>query len=154
MASTLKLPAKVFVDSSVLIAAAISLRGSARELLNAGILGRCHLFASRLVLAESEHNISRKAPAALAMFELFEEALAPTIVRPSKERVLEVACVVELKDAPIVAGAMEAEAAYLATYDKQHLLNVAEQIQDAFGIIVLTPSAILRLTEDGPGGHR
>jgi len=111
-------PAKVFIDSSVLIAAAISFRGSARELLNAGILGRYQLFSSQLVLTESERNVRLKAPAALSMFELFEEALAPTLVRPSAEQVLRVAEVVELKDAPIVAGAMVAGATHLATYDQ------------------------------------
>jgi predicted nucleic acid-binding protein len=139
-------PAKVFVDSSVLIAAAISLRGSARKLLNAGILGHYQLFASQFVLTESERNITAKAPAALPMFQLFEEALAPGIVRPSRELVLAVGEIVELKDAPIVAGAMEAVATYLATYDQQHLVTAADRIRDAFGVSVATPSEILRLT--------
>jgi predicted nucleic acid-binding protein len=60
MASILTLPpAKVFIDSSVLIAAAISFRGSARELLNAGIVGDYQLFASQLVLTECERNIQK-----------------------------------------------------------------------------------------------
>ena len=139
-------PVKVFIDSSVLIAAAISLRGSARELLNAGILGNYQIVLSQLVLTESERNIVRKAPAALPLFQFFAETLAPGIVRPSREHVLAVAQVVEVKDAPIVAGAMEAGAIYLATYDQQHLLRCAERIRAAFGIIVATPADIIRLT--------
>lgn len=151
MASTLKpVPTKVFIDSSVLIAAAISARGSARDLLNAGILGEYQLVASQFVLTECERNIHQKAPLALRTFQLFAEALAPTIVRPSKQRVLEVARVVELKDAPIVAAAMEAGAAYLATYDYAHLLNHAPQIGAAFGITVATPSEILHVHDDDP----
>jgi len=141
-------PVKVFIDSSVLIAAASSLRGSARELLNAGILGNYQIVLSQLVLTESERNIVRKAPAALPLFQFFAETLAPGIVRPSRERVLAVAQVVEVKDAPIVAGAMEAEAIYLATYDQQHLLRCSERIRVAFGIIVATPADIIRLTTE------
>ncbi|MGH2442196.1 MAG: hypothetical protein ACRDFX_03410 [Chloroflexota bacterium] len=66
------------------------------------------------------------------------------IVRPSKSQILEVANTVELKDAPIVAAAVEAKAEYLATYDRRHLLRVADRIHGTFGIKVATPSQILR----------
>lgn len=124
------------------------MRGSARELLNAGILGDYQIVLSQIVLTESERNIVRKAPAALPLFEFFAETLAPGVVRPSREHVLAVAQIVEVKDAPIVAGAMEAEAIYLATYDQQHLLRRAETIRAAFGIMVATPADILRLTAE------
>ncbi|MGI8828131.1 MAG: PIN domain-containing protein [Chloroflexota bacterium] len=143
------LPTKVFIDSSVLVATAISVRGSARELLNAGIRGHYELFASQIVLAETERNIALKAPAALPMFRMFEVVFAAGIVHPSKERVLEVARIVELKDAPIVAGAIEAGAQYLATYDRRHLLNAADRIHKAFGVNVETPFAILRASGEG-----
>lgn len=152
MASTLTTPpVKLFIDSSVLIAAAISLHGSARQLLGAGIAGQYQLFASQLVLTESERNITRKAPEALPMFQLFAEALVPTIVRPSSEQVVDVAKVVELKDAPIVAGALAADALYLATFDQRHLLSQAERIHETFGITVATPAEILTLTRGTTG---
>jgi hypothetical protein len=86
------------------------------------------------------------------MFQVFEEALAPSIVRPSRKQVLEVAHVVELKDAPIVAGALVARAEYLATFERQHLLRFAQRIRDAFAIEIATPAAILKEVPGGEGG--
>jgi len=43
----------------------------------------------------------------------------------------------------IVAGAIHAEAKFLATYDRKHLLAQATLIQNRFGIIVATPEAVL-----------
>jgi hypothetical protein len=47
-----------------------------------------------------------------------------------------VAQVVVLKDAPIVAGAIKANAQYLASYDRKHLLRQAAMIKDHFGVTV------------------
>lgn len=136
-------PTSVFVDSSVLIAAAISARGSARELLLQGLRGQRKLFLSPLVLDETERNLIRKAPAALPTFEVFRQALPAQHGDPPKSLVLRVARVVELKDAPIVAAALRARAHQVATYDRKHLLSQREQIQTPFGIIVATPDEIL-----------
>lgn len=45
------------------------------------------------------------------------------LVDPSRELVVEVARHIELKNLPIVAAAHIARAAYLVTYDRQHVLR-------------------------------
>jgi predicted nucleic acid-binding protein len=135
---------RVFIDSSVLIAAAISTTGSARELLLAALAGTFELWLSPLVLQETERNLRQKSPAALPAFQLFREALAAHLIDPPKALVLRVAESVELKDAPIVAGALHAKAAYLASYDRRHLLAKSEHILTLFGLAVVTPDAVLR----------
>ncbi len=53
---------------------------------------------------------------------------------------------VELKDAPIVAAAAFANADYLATYDRRHLLAKRAEIEQAYGMLAMTPDEILRET--------
>ncbi|MBI2305301.1 MAG: PIN domain-containing protein [Chloroflexi bacterium] len=135
---------RVFIDSSVLIAAAISAKGKARDLILSSLCGQFTLCLSDLVLDETERN--RKAPAALTTFQLLREVLDVDVSVPSKSLVLRVANVVKLKDAPIVAGAIRARAEYLATYDRKHLLSPKEAIKMRFGIIAATPDDILDFT--------
>jgi predicted nucleic acid-binding protein len=113
---------RVFLDSSVLIAASISATGSARELLRRGFRGQLELVLSSLVWDETERNLADKAPAALPAFALFRATLPARIVRVTKSGTARAARVVVTKDAAIVAGAVQAKAAYLATFDRRHLL--------------------------------
>jgi hypothetical protein len=54
---------------------------------------------------------------------------------------------VALKDAPIVAGAMQSESRWLATYDRKQLLNYAELIQREFDVEVATPREVWEAIE-------
>jgi predicted nucleic acid-binding protein len=137
-------PPKVFIDSSVLIAAAISGTGSARDLIVAGLRGDFTLQISRLVLEETERNLAEKAPAALPLFIQFRGFLSGTLADPSDQLVIQVARVIAAKDAPIVAAAVSAGSAYLATYDRKHLLRQKEQIEALYGISVVTPDVVVR----------
>ena len=58
---------------------------------------------------------------------------------------LEVGRVVAVKDAPIVAAALHASCAYLATYDRKHLLQQRSTIKEHFGITVAKPNEVLSL---------
>jgi predicted nucleic acid-binding protein len=144
MASTrLNSPNSVFIDASVRFAASRSPRGFARDLIEAGIRGRVALVLSPFVVQETRRNLSSKAPEALPLFEVF---LAPGFIRmvqPSPELVERVAAIIVLKDAPIVAGAIEAGVELVATYDRRHLLSKREEILAHFGVTVATPGEIL-----------
>lgn len=141
--SRLRRPPKVFIDSSVFMAAAISASGSARQLLLLGTQGGVSLCVSPLVLEETGRNLARKAPEALAAFRLLQDSLGFERVEPSKAQILRAARVVDIKDAPIVAGAVRARADYLATYDRRHLLARGQEIYNALGLKVATPDEVL-----------
>lgn len=143
MASASDAPQRAFVDSSVLMAGALSASGSARDLLLAGVRGEVHLLASPLVLLETERNLARKAPAGLPAFYEFRALLEGNLVDPSRELVVEVARHIEPKDAPIVAAAHVARAAYLATYDRRHLLRQADLIRQVYSIETVTPDVVV-----------
>ena len=136
-----KIP-KVFIDSSVLIAAAISSKGSARNLIINSLNNKFKIVISDLVLEETARNLSNKAPKALPALQLFLETLNPEVVSPNKSLVMEASEVVELKDAPIVAGAVAAKADYLVSFDRKHLLQQKQEIKANFKIKVVTPDEL------------
>ena len=82
---------RVFIDSSVLYAAALSATGPARELILRGIRGECDLVISPLVLEETERNLEDKAPHALGPFGAFRDVLGARQVNPSKASIKRVA---------------------------------------------------------------
>ena len=138
-------PPLVFVDSSVVIAAAVSSRGRARELMQFGAIGRIDLAVSDLVIAEARRNLDKKAPHAISVFDQFIEFGRLTLSKPTSALIVDVAKVVAGKDAPIVAGAITAGARLIASYDRKHLLSRASEIWEAFQIQVATPDSILAL---------
>jgi predicted nucleic acid-binding protein len=137
-------PKRVFIDSSILMAAAISRQGHARDLIMAGIHGDLELALSLLVLQETERNILNKVPSAWGDFKLLTEMLPALMVNPTKLQVERVATLIVVKDAPIVTAAVRARAAFLASYDRRHLLAQAAPIKKRFGLIAATPEEILR----------
>jgi predicted nucleic acid-binding protein len=137
-------PPKVFVDSSVLMAASISVNGAARDLVIQGLRGRFRLCLSLIVLLETERNLARKAPQALDAFYALRDLLAHDLVTPPQSLVVEAGEIVAWKDAAIVAGAVEAHAQYIATYDRKHLWAERDAIHTRYAIIATTPDEILR----------
>jgi predicted nucleic acid-binding protein len=135
----------VFLDSSVLYAAAFSATGPARRLILKGLAGSITLSLSDLVLAETKRNLTKNAPSALPYFAILADLLSPYITNPTKAAVRKAAQVVHLKDASIVAAAAKAKAEYLATHDVKHLLSHATAIEEAYGITVLAPSELVSI---------
>jgi uncharacterized protein len=136
---------RIFLDSSVLYAAAFSPTGPARRLILKGLQGSVMLCISDLVLEETKRNLTKNAPAALPYFTIIVELLSPQTSRPTKAEVLRAAQLVHLKDAPIIAAAAKAKAHYLATHDVKHLIHNAQAIEQAYGVAVLTPAEVLRI---------
>jgi len=117
---------RVFIDSSVLFAAAYSEKGFARDLIITGIREQAHLVISSLVMEETRRNLADFAPETLPALERIFELASFEVVNPSKQGVLEAAKWVALKDAPILAAAKSAKVDILATLDKRHLLDRPE----------------------------
>jgi uncharacterized protein len=136
---------RIFLDSSVLYAAAFSPTGPARRLILKGLQGSITLCISGLVLEETKRNLTKNAPLALPSFTILAELLSPGLINPTTADVLKAAQVVHLKDAPIVAAAAKAKAEYLATHDVKHLLNHAQAIEAAYGITVIAPAELVNI---------
>jgi predicted nucleic acid-binding protein len=135
----------VFLDSSVLYAAAFSATGPARRLILKDIEGSVALAIIDLVLEETKRNLTKNAPGALPYFNLLADLFSPFITNPNKADVLKAAQIVHLKDAPIVAAAARAKVEYLATHDVKHLLAQAQAIEAAYGITVIAPAELVSI---------
>lgn len=137
---------RLFLDTSALFSAALSDKGASRQLILWGFQGRVRLFISSFVVEEAERNLSRKAPAALPALRAFLASAPFTILDPSPTQVAQATVFTEFKDAPIVAAAMKARAAYLVTFDAAHLLGNA-QIEREAGLLIRTASDVLSMLQ-------
>jgi predicted nucleic acid-binding protein len=138
-------PKSVFLDSSVLYAAAFSTTGPVRRLLLKGFHGNLTLLISELVLEETRRDLAKNAPQAIPAFTSIADLLSSQVSRPTKAEVLKAAQIVHLKDAPIIAAAAKGKAEYLATHDVKHLLTHAQAIEAAHGITVIAPAELLSI---------
>jgi predicted nucleic acid-binding protein len=136
---------RIFLDSSVLYAAAFSATGPARRLMLKGLQGSVSFVISGLVLEETKRNLTKKSPEILPYFTILADLFAPVITNPTKAEVRKAAQIAHLKDAPIVAAAAKAKAHYLATHDVKHLLSQAQAIEAAYEITVLAPAELLSI---------
>lgn len=141
----------VFVDTSVLFSAIYSKRGAARDLLRLAILQKATLYLSGLVLEETERNIEKKAPARLETYQALMKAISFTVVAdPSKEEVLAAYAYTVLKDAPIIAAAINVHPDYFVTYDRKDLLDKPE-VAEKSGLKIVTPDVVVKfISEQDP----
>ena len=116
---------KVFLDTSVLIAATFSAKGGVREILQLGEIGAIQLFVSQAVLAELEENVLKKKPQYLAVIAAVLESCSVELVAPPAVETVQL-CQRFLNyadDAVVLAAAVDAQTDYFVTLDRQHFLN-------------------------------
>lgn len=137
---------RVFIDTSVLIAGITSLPGASATVLDLCEAESIQMVISRQVLIEADRNFSVKFPKLLGEFRQFIRGLAPLMVEdPPAAAVQRAAILIDRKDAPILAAAIEAKVDYLITLDKKHFLK--QGVQGNIPIEVCTPANFLRIFE-------
>lgn len=144
---------RLFLDASVLFAAAYSSTGASRELMRLALRGDVILSASRFVLEETVRNLSAKAlPEISATFQQLIATLDLEVIPdPAKEDVLAAAAYTALKDAPVVAAAINAQADYLVTLDRKHLIEPVE-VAAGSGLSIVLPADALAAVREELGG--
>lgn len=139
-----QIPARrVFVDSSVLIAAALSSTGSVHDLIQLGADRRTVLIISSFVKDEVERNVARKGQDRVPQLQHILDTCPFEMCEPSPALVANEAALVEPKDAEIVAAAVAGNVDFLVTYDAKHLLAQAVEIEARHGFVVCTPAVAL-----------
>jgi predicted nucleic acid-binding protein len=134
---------RVFLDTSALIAGAVSPTGAAREVLRLAEARLIELVVSRQVLTEADRNLAAKLPAFLEEYHLLLRHLDPVIVDdPAPEAVREAGHVIHRSDAPILAAAKQAAADYLVTWNTRDFL--AAKVRTWVPFPVMTPGEFLR----------
>ena len=137
---------KVFIDTSVIVAGIASRTGASATVLDLCEAESIQMVISRQVLVEADRNISAKLPNLILQFRRFFRNLAPLMVDdPPKTAVEKAAIILPLKDASILAAAIESKTDYLITLDKKHFLK--EKVRHRFPLTVCTPAEFLRIFE-------
>lgn len=140
---------KIFLDSSVLIAGAISESGAAHVLLNLGESKDIVLVVSESVIWESERSMARKSPSNLDDLR--------SLIRSSNLRIIENPSLREVKanlylindpnDVPILLAAIKAKVDYLATHNRKHFLD-DPNVSERSGLRIGTPGDVLAWLRD------
>jgi predicted nucleic acid-binding protein len=139
----------IFLDSSALIAGAISESGAAHVLLNLGESRDIVLTVSELVILESERSVARKSPSNVDDLRKLIKATNLRIVpNPSKEEVeANLYLISDPNDVPILLAAMKAKVDYLATHNRKHFLD-DPKVSERSGLRIGTPGDVLAWLRD------
>jgi predicted nucleic acid-binding protein len=133
---------RIFLDSSVVFAAAYSIHGHAHDLILMAVREELTIVTSELVINETRRNLFESAPETVSAFDRIVANIPFVFVRPTKREVRAATKYVALEDAPIVAAARKAKVEFLVTFDQKHLLgrpNIAKYVRAA----VLTPKEVM-----------
>jgi predicted nucleic acid-binding protein len=125
----------IFLDSSTLIAGAISESVAAHVLLQLGESEDILLTIGEMVVVESERSIAKKSPRNLnSLRSLIKTANLRIVGNPSNEEVeANIYLIGDPSDVPILLAAMKANVDYLATHNRKHFLD-AQKLQKGRGL--------------------
>lgn len=137
-------------DTSVIFAGLASESGASRQLLFSAYRAEIQPITCDNIIDEITRNLTRKAPQAVPFFEQMLTVIDWQIVDVPDDLVLEVARIIEGKDAPVIAAAIAANGATVVTFDRRHLLGIADVIAARFGVRVVEPGVVLREISAGP----
>jgi predicted nucleic acid-binding protein len=137
-------PPRLFFDASVIVAGAASVHGASRAMLILAEVSLIRAVVSPFVLEEVERNLRWKLPVAVPYFQRIREAIAWEIVPdPSQKEGETWATIVPLKDAPIIAAAVNAKPHRLITLDAKHLID-PPQVAAQSGLVIRTPGQVMQ----------
>jgi predicted nucleic acid-binding protein len=136
---------RLFLDASVLIAAAGSRTGASVLVFALCRQGHGRAVCSRRVLVETERNIRAKLGSA-ALLRFYEEIgnLGLDLVEdPGPGEIGDYAEITDPKDAHVLAGAAKGRGDVLLTLDRRHLLT-GRVLSAGLPFAVMTPGEFLR----------
>ncbi len=142
---------RLFLDANVIFSAAHNNTGNARGLFQLAQQRRCELFTSPYALEEAQRNILLKYPERAGEFEHLLPVLT-VVAEALPDRITwAVAQGLPVKDAPILAAAVQSEADLLVTGDRIHFGHLYGQVLRK--VVITTPAAELNqvLDELAPG---
>ncbi|HLD26360.1 MAG TPA: PIN domain-containing protein [Patescibacteria group bacterium] len=116
---------RVFIDSSVFIAACASIKGASARVLQLCNERKLHCFISSYVLQETQKNVGVKlSDLGEKRFDFFIQHIPFVIVTEPTETEIAYYCnIINIKDAPILACAHKGNVSHLLTLDKKDLLQ-------------------------------
>jgi predicted nucleic acid-binding protein len=132
---TQKIP-RIFLDTSVIIAAVFSPSGGARQVFYLGEIGVLDLIVGPNVIREADDVVRRKAPGSLPLLaQLLVAGRLKTSKIPTKKQIENAQSYLLYKpDTYVLAEAMAAQPDWFITYDKEHFLDKRSNFHLGFEI--------------------
>jgi len=139
---------RIFLDTSVVIAAILSSSGGARKLFQLAEARVIRLVVGPTVLQECDEVIRRKAPGTLPrLAQLLAAARIETSSAPSARQIKTAQSYVHYSpDARVLAEAIQAKPDWIITHDKEHFLKNRDKITLPFEIG--TPGDLIQRLKD------
>lgn len=134
--------AKVFLDSSVIIAGINSATGASSLILKLSKERKIIASVSEMVLQEVLRNIKKKLPEEILIkfLKYLAESNFKRVELEEEFEILKYQNITAEKDVHIIAAARKAKADYLITLDKKHLLKIKQKLP----FKVVTPGEFLK----------
>jgi len=133
---------RVFLDSSVLIAACGSANGASHAVIVMAEIGLFNIVISEQVVDECERNLLKKLPIALPIFRQILSTIAPEIIpNPCITEVEKWMAIIEAKDAPILAAAVVGKVNRLLTLNTK---DFTPEVSAESGLLMQTPSQFIQ----------
>lgn len=135
---------EVFLDSSVIIAGINSTTGASSLILKLSKERKIMASVSEMVLQEVLRNIKRKLPekVLIQFLKYLAESNFTKIDFEGESEILQYQGITDTKDLHIIAATYKANADYLITLDKKHLLNIKGK---TLPFNIVTPGEFLKL---------
>jgi predicted nucleic acid-binding protein len=116
---------RIFIDSSVLVAASASIKGASARILQYCLEGKIKGCLSSMVIGEARKNVFLKlSELNRTRLEFFlKKALLIIVADPKEEETFLCEQIINQKDAPILAAALNSQVSYLLTLDRKDFLQ-------------------------------
>jgi len=137
-------PAKVFIDSNVIISGIFSDTGSPRLILDLLCLGLPFIRGAtgRYNIIEIERNLKRKMPQAIPTYKKYLPELNLEVISiPSEKEIQKYRGHIAHKDVPVLVSAIKGDADFLVTGDKKHFSKLKKC--EGLELKVISPSEFL-----------
>ena len=140
---------RVFLDTSVIIAAVLSPTGGARQVFYLGEAGILDLVVGPNVLREADEVVRRKVPVSLPLLaQLLAAGRVETAPKPTQKQIETAQARFQYPpDAHVLAEAMATQPAWFITHDQEHFLDQRSDIKLSFEIG--TPGDLIQTIKDG-----
>ena len=135
---------KVFVDSSVLIAACLSSSGASYFCIISGPAEGYKLLINEMVFEETLEVLKRKFPKLVnKFFGILNIGEFYILKNPSKKDLKRVKNLIEEKDSPVLVSALK-HADYLLTLDKGFFKKEVIKFAEGYKLTILPPKEFVR----------
>ncbi len=141
---------KVFLDSNIYYAAAVSRSGGSSVVLELTKSKRIAIYATKIILREAERNIRLKEPVStrLRFYDLLKDSKPKFVKINQKLAEKRFSQVINRKDTYVLEGARIAKVKYLVTLDRKHFMS-RKMKKETFSFQIITPGKFITSYAEG-----